>query len=505
MKPILFIILFFILQFCSAQKSPFYIKVKNNGFDLNFTSAVVFATEVNDDEIIYLQNYIKYDEGQPLPKPEIKSYLIKCDKDGEIEKEIYLRNDSLKLLQLFGIRDRDKIIVFGSASSEDSCYIISRTYDLALNLISESLKTLSYKSNKQWLGFDMPIFNWFKDNLNICLSSTYPLFKCLMFQYDENSILVNHNINRPVNQEGTTILAASLTNDGDEIILLGIFKRQYYDLDLNLLREVWYDSFEPTDSAFYPTPKYIPIGNNNFLAFGSRDVFENGVHRTARVLGIANERMRVYEEKYVSEFAEGEYSDGPPRYTSGLFKGTDGYYTCYEAIPEGEPIKTANTFFIAKFDFEYNLVWDRRFIMEEGARFFNLYAELTNDNEFIISGWHSIFEPILDYPYSVEGHIIGLSPEGFPSTLSNSETDLKAFFSVQENPVRNNFIVNKSANNNQNYTIHIADIKGNKLSQNNSWVDGTLSLDVQNYIPGTYIYTILKDGKLIFTGKFIKI
>jgi len=215
--------------------------------------------------------------------------------------------------------------------------------------------------------------------------------------------------------------------------------------------------------------------------------------------------LRLMTTFYVSEFAEGDFSDGPPRKTGGLFKGTDGYYTCYEAVPDGADLPTANTFFISKYDFDFKPLWEKRFIMENGVRFFNTYAELTPDNRFLISGGHRIFDPIMEYPYQTEGHVIGLKPDGNPSTLSTSSSDKEALFSVQENPVSNFFVINKSLNNNKNYEVSIADISGKRVTISQDWGDGIISINVSNYLPGTYIYTITDGSKLIFSGKFIKI
>ena len=506
---IIFIALFLAFNsICYAQNKGFYLKVKNDGLTPNATTGVEFATEVNENEIIYLQNYYIYENDQPFAKSiGNKTYLVRSDKDGNKSKEIFIQNDSLKFLLFYGIRDRDKVVVFGTAVSEDSFYVISRTYDLELNLIHQDVIKLSTaENNKDWFGLSFPLFNCFDDKLHICFSSDNPLTKCLLFQYDENSQLLKHNIDKPAGWDGITVKAFSITPDNKQIIVLGTFSRRYYDMDLKYNREDWFDFNEESDSSFYFFGKYLPYENDTYIAFGSKDVFDdNNNHRVSRVLGIANKRLRLMTPIYVSEFAEGDFSDGPPRYTGGLFKGTDGYYTCYEAVPDGADIPTANTFFISKYDFAFNPVWERRFIMESGVRFFNYYAELTPDNSFLISGGHRIFDPIMDYPYHIEGHVIGLKPDENPSTLSTSSSDKEALFSVQENPVSNFLVINKSLNNNKDYKISITDLSGKRITNSQDWAEGIMSINVSNYLPGTYIYTITDGSKLIYSGKFIKI
>jgi len=507
----LIIHLFFLVMCCKAtsQNQGFYLKLKNNGLIPNANTAVEFATEVNKNEIIYLQNYYFYEENPPFPKSiGYKTYLVRSDKDGNKSKEILLHNDSIKLLLFHGVRDKDKVVVFGTGVSKDTFYVISITYDLELNLIHQDILKLSAvtESNKDWYGLDFPLFNWFEDKLHICFASGNPLTKCLLFQYDENSQLLKHNIDKPAGWDGITVKAFSITPDNKQIIVLGTFSRRYYDMDLKYIREEWFDFNEESDSSFYFFGKYLPYENDTYIAFGSKDVFdEDNNHRVSRVLGIANNRLRLMTTFYVSEFAEGDFSDGPPRKTGGLFKGTDGYYTCYEAVPDGADFPTANTFFISKYDFAFNPVWEKRFIMESGVRFFNTYAELTPDNSFLISGFLSIFDPIVDFPDNVGGHIIGLKPDGNPSTLSTSSSDKEALFSVQENPVSNFFVINKSLNNNKDYKISITDLSGKRITNSQDWADGIMSINISNYLPGTYIYTITDGSKLIYSGKFIKI
>jgi len=505
---IIFIALFLAFNsICYAQNKGFYLKVKNDGLTPNATTGVEFATEVNENEIIYLQNYYIYENDQPFAKSiGNKTYLVRSDKDGNKSKEIFIQNDSLKFLLFYGIRDRDKVVVFGTAVSQDSFFVISRTYDLDLNLVHEDINTLSTaENNKDWFGLRFPLFNWLDGKLHICYSSENPLTKCLLFQYDEKSQLLKHNIDKPAGWDGIVVRAYTITPDKKQIVVLGTFSRRYIDMDLNFIRDEWFDFNEVSDSSLYYFGKYLPYENGTYIGFGSADAFDVDNHRGTRVLGIANEQLRLKTPIYVSEFLEGDFSDGPPRYTGGLFKGTDGYYTCYEAVPDGADFPTANTFFISKYDFAFNPVWEKRFIMESGVRFFNTYAELTPDNSFLISGFFSIFDPILEFPDNVGGHIIGLKPDGNPSTLSTSSSDKEALFSVQENPVSNFFVINKSLNNTKDYKVNIADISGKRMASSQVWADGIMSINVSNYLPGTYIYTITDGSKIIYSGKFIKI
>jgi hypothetical protein len=53
-------------SFCTKQR--ILSKVKNDGLTPNATTGVEFATEVNENEIIYLQNYYIYENDQPFAK-----------------------------------------------------------------------------------------------------------------------------------------------------------------------------------------------------------------------------------------------------------------------------------------------------------------------------------------------------------------------------------------------------------------------------------------------------
>jgi len=270
----LIIHLFFLVMCCKAtsQNQGFYLKLKNNGLIPNANTAVEFATEVNESEIIYLQNYYFYEENPPFPKSiGYKTYLVRSDKDGNKIKEILFKNDSLKLMVFYGVRDKDKVVVFGTAVSQDSFFVISRTYDLDLNLVHEDINTLSTaENNKDWFGLRFPLFNWLDGKLHICYSSENPLTKCLLFQYDEKSQLLKHNIDKPAGWDGIVVRAYTITPDKKQIVVLGTFSRRYFDMDLNFIRDEWFDFNEVSDSSLYYFGKYLPYENGTYRVWKCR-------------------------------------------------------------------------------------------------------------------------------------------------------------------------------------------------------------------------------------------
>jgi len=488
-----------------SQNKGFYLNVTNDAETANTVMQTEFATEVNDDEIIYLKNYSIFKEATPYSGISgAYTRIVRSTKDGIVTRKLDIVSDSLELQGLFAYRHHDLIVVNGTGLTATTSYFVSFTYDLELNLLqSETIYFIPRQEiyTKNMLYF--PYARYYEGKLYILFMGGS---KGVFVRYGVAGNLEKFNT-QANNNIGFGLRGYTIDPYKDQISATDGFRNYLFDLDFNYISQSQYptnpDGLLDTLWAYYSS--YIPINEDEYLAFGRLGIVLDEVPTWLNVLTKTGKNLRPTHTIHYPDFPIGDFSDGPPRHTGGLFHGSDGYYTIAEAVPADADFATANTFFVSKYDEDLEMQWERRFIFDDNARLFNYHAELTPDNSFLITGGRITLDPSIPWPYHLSGHIIGLRPDGNPSTLSTAHTGIKAIFSVRENPVSYDFIVTKSAGNTHSYTVRITDMAGHGLTSSDRWNDGMMSIDVSRYMPGAYVYTISDGGRIVYSGKFIKI
>jgi len=505
MKHILLLLTLLTTSIAYNQNKGFYLNVTNDAETANTTMLTRFATEVNEHEIIYLKNYSIFKEASPYSGISGgNTRLVRSTKDGDVIRELNILSDSLELQLLYAYRHHDLIVVNGTGLTATTSYFVSFTYDLDLNLLqSEAIYFIPRQEIYTKNMLDFPYARYYEGKLYILYQGG---LDGAFVRYDANGNVekFNKQVNSNIRFE---LRGYAIDPYKDQISATDGFRNYLFDLDFNYISQSQYptnpDGLLDTLWAYYSS--YIPINEDEYLAFGRLGIVLDEVPTWLNVLTKTGKNLRPTHTIHYPDFPIGDFSDGPPRVSGGLFRGSDGYYTIAEAVPADADFATANTFFVSKYDDDLEMQWERRFIFDDNARLFNYHAELTPDNSFLITGGRITLDPSIPWPYHLSGHIIGLRPDGNPSTLSTAHTGIKAIFSVRENPVSHDFIVTKGAGNTHSYTVRITDMTGRSLASSDRWNDATMSIDVSRYMPGAYVYTISDGSRIVYSGKFIKI
>lgn len=148
---------------------------------------------------------------------------------------------------------------------------------------------------------------------------------------------------------------------------------------------------------------------------------------------------------------------------------------------------------------------EKRFNLDDSIKFWNNYIELTPDDRFVISGETTDFTNTSTAEDQFFGHIIGLDPNGSPSTsLTGKQPDI-LLFSILGNMVSDQLVVEKSDVNERKYTIYILDQMGKIISSHSNWDDKRMEVNVSGLTQGTFICQITEGNQIKYTGKFVKI
>ena len=144
------------------------------------------------------------------------------------------------------------------------------------------------------------------------------------------------------------------------------------------------------------------------------------------------------------------------------------------------------------------------FVVNPDYRLFTVWAELTEDNSFIGSGFY--YNVANADPFNDAGSfVIGYNADGTPPTLQSLSPFLQAIFVVKGNPTSQYLVIETDEAKAQNYEVKILDTQGKPIKSSSSWSQGRISIDMRGEKPGVYLYHIFDNGKPITGGKFVKI
>lgn len=493
----------FTISYTYSQNNGFYLRFENDDKHTYANSYIPFATEIGTDQYVYLRNYNIYDSyDQDRKILGHENYLVLADNKGIIDQEILLSNDSLAYGQLIGFRINDNIVLTGYATKDSNCYLITYTFDLNLNQTEHNVLEIAQQTSHTSIYW--PIGNVLNGKLYISLTDS-PLHGAINLRFDGNG---RFEIWKNVSEFSILdITGFTMSTDKSQLIFLTEGPNPnalIYDLDFNYFgKKHIYENDENIPLHLRWFSNYLLL-DSTYLAFGMGSIDFNGLKNRGKFFGQLDADFRLKNVEHLDSTRENGYTDGPPQNTSGIFKGSDGYYTCYD-ISTGELTPHISTFIITKYNFDLELVWDRRFIIDSRMKFFSHYAELLPDNSFILSGLAADITKEAFTEDQVIGHIIKLNSDGSPPVLSTERNTEIVSFSIVENPVSSNFEIMKSGTTKNNISLRVHSINGKLLKQSKNWQSDRLKIDVSIFSPGTYLYTIVEESRVIYSGKFIKI
>jgi len=504
MKNILqFLLTLFILNSAQGQSEPFYLKFLNDEKYEFQNSTIPFVTQV-DEKLIYLRNYNVMDKnGQGSLITRYDNYLILSDFSGETIKEIHLVEDQMTYSKLNTVRHLDKILVFGAIKSDISNYLRTYTFDLDLNLISDT-KTY-YEEQLSWQIYFPKYFD-FENKMYIFLCDAILEKGGIVMRFNEKGEVEMEKSSSSL--DGLDIAGIALSPGKDQILVYNLgaqsTKIKRYDLDYTFIdSKLIYPVDIDTSFNFHWYSKFLPK-DDGYVGFGRAVRHSNNSSLICKFTSTLDSNFVPKGKQFVDFTQETGYTDGPPRFTGGLFEGSDGFYTLYE-IMTGHKTRYSSTFIINKYNFQMDQIWEKRFILVDSIKFWNYYAELTPEDRFIISGEVTDFTNTSAQENHFFGHIIGLDPNGNPSTSRIKKLLSNTMFSIIENPVRNELKMEKLTNDGKKYNIQILDLNGRVKNTSLHWADYNLNINVTEYPAGPYFYTISDNSGLIYSGNFLKI
>ena len=500
----LLLLFLFTISLVHAQKDPFYLEFKSDDKYPYQYSCIQFAS-LNEEELIYLRTYtIKDTFGQQGIVTGYDNYMVLSTTKGDIKKQINIMNDSLQMNCLLGTRHLDRILVFGSASKDSVSYLTTFTFDLQLNLI---YSTVTRYPEILFKEIYFPMYNSFEDKKYILLNDMVPNYGGIALVFNKDGKLELEKKAPFLN--GATYAGFTMAPAKDKLLFVtnegGLNKYlKTYDLNFNFINsKVITKDVGVVNYDFRWFANYVKNGDG-YICFGKayRRTEDSLIY--GKVLSELDSDFNTINKHYIDMTTEVGYTDGPPRYTGGLFKGTDGYYTCYEIVATLSPQYTS-TFVINKYDLNLLPVWERRFIPSENIKYWNYYAELSPDNRFIISGdANDQTAPFFEKDF-LYGHIFGLDENG--SLLSNSQkiNQYVFQFSILGNPAKDQLIIEKLFFDDKNYSVNILDIQGKVISINTQWLGQKMEVNVNSLNPGTFVCQILEGNNIKYVGKFVKL
>jgi hypothetical protein len=492
-----------------SQSDGYYIHLNNSNIDRTVLTSN-FATEINKDELIYTRIEHRF-EGLNSESKTVSwlTKMIKSKKDGTILKSVLVESDSLELFDLNVYRFNDFIILNGIARSETVNYFISIVYDLDLTQLSTEIFPYVKTSYFEYTSLGSAMVKYTNERMYLVYESD-----AKYFIYDnEGKVEKTGTLRNPKNNNNAFNLQEyAIDPKTGDILGYGWPSSYRFDKDFNFKSYKFQDNRNTFDTQNWNKiySGYEYIASDQYLGWGRcsyRDTVKKEIVMGLS-LAIFNSDLEPVENISFIDFNLEESSDVSCRTTGGLFKGTDGYYTFGEAVPiiPGENGHVQSSyFFVNKYDFELNTVWQRKFIFRKDYRFLQLHAELTVDNAILIAGENWDISKATHWPYHIGGHIINLGTDGNFYTLGTNKDQSGIVFSVMENPVQQNFSIIKNSDDPKNYEVKIFDIQGRQMSSSDRWVLGQLGIDVSAMIAGTYIYTIGDGKRIVHSGKFIKI
>ena len=499
-----------------GQNKPFFIDLKNSSVGPDYYLTATFSTNVNQDEVIYINNT------GPSWQLNLKYYfskIIHSKKNGNIIKEIDLNDGNRRCLWSVGENLGDQIIAMSYIYSTDSIYLKVRNFDKSMNLLAAhtfpittftSLHALQVADNITTMrckddngNLYILLISLLDDRSVHCLSLRpdgtiikFAIFEALLgatevngLYYDKlenNIVYINSNkLKLVIDKDFKIIKTVDLTKDNDPLHVndtLSGWAMCYINADDTIVRldkaliKYHFNPNEPADYFYYQ----------------------------GMMLSYADRNGSITPPFYYDTLAISVDSEGIPRLSGGLFYRDSFYYTYFEYSLPSINSNIGNRTILSKFNRNLNLVDQAIFVVNPDYRLYTLWAELTEDNSFIGSGYY--FNLAKANPFTDGGSfVIGYKADGTPPTLQSHSPFIQAIFVVKGNPTSQYLIIETDEAKAQNYEVKILDTQGRPVKSSSSWSQGRISIDMRGEKPGVYLYHIFDNGKPITGGKFVKI
>ncbi len=505
----------FVINSLHAQQSPFFIDLKNKDLGDNYYQTNSFCSNLNDKEIIYINNSLSPDYPYLL---DYSSKLIKSTKKGEILKEIILDDGNRRCISSFGKKIGDQFIIMSFLHSADSFYLKVRKFndDLEVNSVNDYpiTKYFDNKINSVTDYVEMQTCIDDQGNTYIMLVTLLDMDPVMCFSFTPKGEIIKFKFLTGISITEPDGLVYDNLSGNLSYILDGRSKR-IYSKDFEFIKsiELWKDDdwSSPYDTTSGWALSFLNVGDK-IVRFGKTSFSYDNIEIDSfsyiggRALSLADQNGSIKGKVNITDFNVSTESEGTPRLSGGLFYRDGFYYTLFEFSSTSFPFNTGNTTCIAKFDENFDIVQETRFVLDPRYRLFTVWAELTDDNSFIGSGFYYDVSP--ENPNAFEnggGFIYGLAADGSPPILSAGDKIIKAVFTVKGNPTFNNLTIETDQQKSIDYEVRVLDIQGKFIKSATNWAQGRIELDLSSEKPGTYFYNIVEKGNSLIGGKFIKI
>lgn len=497
-----------------GQNKPFFLDLKNSSVGLYYYQTATFCTNVNQDEVIYINNS---DKVNPPILEDYFSKIIHSKKNGHIIKEINLDEGDRRCISSFGTNIGNQILVMSYTHSSDSIYLKVRNYDKSLNLLT---------------AHDFPITTFSPEKTNL-VNSYVNTMQCKDDNGNTYILLISLLDDRPVQclslrPDGTIIKFAFFELPIGDTVADGLYYDKFeknivlinsnshklvIDKDFKIIKIVDLtkdnDPLHVHDTISGWTMCYINADDTIVRLDKAQFHFnhnepDNYYYIQGMVLSYADRNGNIAPPIYLEELIISPESEGIPRLSGGLFYRDSFYYTYFEYSSTAFPFYTGNRTILSKFNRNLNLVDQAIFVVNPDYRLFTVWAELTEDNSFIGSGFY--YNVANADPFNDAGSfVIGYNADGTPPTLQSHSPFLQAIFVVKGNPTSQYLVIETDEAKAQNYEVKILDTQGKPIKSSSSWSQGRISIDMRGEKPGVYLYHIFDNGKPITGGKFVKI
>ncbi|MCO6460483.1 MAG: T9SS type A sorting domain-containing protein, partial [Saprospiraceae bacterium] len=468
------------------------------------------CTEINDDEVVYLETY--YLPKFPIVVLDYGSKIVKSNKNGTVIKEISFTTDSLKSINSCGLRIGDRILAMTFLHSKDSFYLQITDFDTDLNV--------QHTNRLPFLHFtaDSIVFFLINEKMHLCrdqLGNTYMLLltgyateHAFALSFDNKGNLTMFKLLGPYNS--TTRGGFYYDPHIDRLVYFSenSIKRIYskkFDLEKEII--LWKDND--------PTSDYDTISgfNTSFLTIGDKTVRFGEVSflykhdgPIGRALSYIDANGSLTGNFNFTPYPIGSSSEETPRLSGSLFFKDNVYYTLFEYIPRYLPFNSASNYVIAKFDTSFKLIEQTEFVFDSNLRIFPIWADFSQNNTFTISGFYYNTSPSNPNPFINGGaYILGLNEDGSPPTLNTKTNPIRAIITIKGNPTSDYLTLSSQDIHASEYEVRLYNLQGRLLRTDDLWEAGTLRVPVYDRPAGTYIYQVWHKGRPLTSGKFVKI
>lgn len=486
---------------------------QTKGYFINFPSSDMVYKDIKyhtktDNGIIYLLN--TYDT-RPGHDDESSVVLIKEDLNRNILANIRLEVDSLRSICAYGENIGEKIQTFCFAVNDRSLYLIYGLYSRELEHISTEVFYISEKQDADYF-----IYAGIVDKLRTTdeSSKVYIVFTWSVHSQDVS-------VGFRFNYEGKVELFKNpmrsipgwewvLLYDHEFSQLVSATKgyKLIFDKNLNFIRkETTYTFPSPqNDTSFYLFNSVLQHNGKNILLGKTNLIYNVGQNDdndiTGRGICEIDLNMKVKGKINFTPVPATFESDGVARCSNSIFYRNGYYYTIFEYQDYNLPFPSETTFFITKFDTLLNIVEEVKIISADHYRFFVEWVDLSEELQYSLSGFYAKREP---GQVLLGDYILAFNLDGSQPSLTTKNEMIKAIVRIKGNPISDMLDLSVAGVENTNWQVHIFDLNGRKVKSSDEWHEGNIRIPIQDLPTGTYIYQLSEKGRMVTSGKFVKI